>query len=85
LLLGGQRIGDERYKRKQAAGYKSTGGEPCGRAGGKIGSGYEFKLKKLRNAFFHDRPFTFFLMKSLNYLVPYIVQHFVITFIAGHI
>jgi len=55
LLLGGQRIGDERYKRKQTAGHRSTGGEPCGSAGGKIGSGYEFKSNKVRNAIFHDR------------------------------
>lgn len=55
LLLGGQRIGHERYKCKQTAGYRSTGGEPCGSAGGKIGSGYEFKLNKVRNAYFHDR------------------------------
>jgi hypothetical protein len=56
LLLGGQRIGDEWYKRKQTAGYRSTGGEPCGSAGGKIGSGYEFKFNEMRNAIFHDRP-----------------------------
>jgi hypothetical protein len=48
--------GDERNKRKQTAGYRSTGGEPFGSAGRKIGSGYEFKLNKVRNEFFHDRP-----------------------------
>ena len=54
VLLGGPRIGDERYKRQQTAGYRSTGGEPCGCAGGKIGSGYEFKFNKVRNTIFHD-------------------------------
>jgi hypothetical protein len=53
--LGGQRIGDERYKRKQIVGYRSADGEPCGIAGGKIGSEYEFKSNKVRNALFHDR------------------------------
>ncbi len=56
--MGGQRIGDERYKRKQTAGYRSTSSEPCGSSGGKIGSEYEFKLNKVRNALFHDRPLT---------------------------
>jgi hypothetical protein len=60
-LKGDERIlGDSDFvKEILTAGYRSTGGEPCGSAGEKIGSGYEFKLNKLRNAFFHDRPLTF--------------------------
>jgi len=34
----------------------TTGGEPGGRAREKIGSGYEFKLFEMRNAFIHGRP-----------------------------
>jgi hypothetical protein len=34
----------------------ATDGEPGGRAREKIGSGYEFKHFKMRNAFIHDRP-----------------------------
>ncbi|MDD4393021.1 MAG: hypothetical protein PHQ97_09790, partial [Desulfobacterales bacterium] len=37
-------------------GYRSTGGEPFGSAGGKISSGYELKLNKVGNAFIHARP-----------------------------
>jgi len=55
VFLGGQSIGDEWYKRKQTAEYRSTGGEPCSSAGRKIGSGYEFKFTKVRNVIFHDR------------------------------
>jgi hypothetical protein len=42
----------------QKNGYRSTGGEPCSSAGRKIGSEYEFKSNKVRNAFFHDRALT---------------------------
>ena len=56
--MGGQRIRDERNKRRQTTGAGSTGSEPGGSARRKIDSGYEFKLNKLRNAFFHDRPHT---------------------------
>ena len=56
-VLDNQRIGDERYKcRARMIGHRSIGSEPCGSAGRKIGSGYEFKFNKVRNAFFHDRP-----------------------------
>ena len=59
--MGGQRIRDERNKRRQTTGAGSTDSEPGGSAGSarrKIDSVYEFKLNKLRNAFFHDRPHT---------------------------
>jgi hypothetical protein len=56
VLLGGQRIRDERNKRGQTAGYRSTCGEPGGSARGKIDSGYESKPITIRNAFIHDRP-----------------------------
>ncbi len=57
LLLGGKIIRDERNKRKQTARYRSAGSEPFGSSGRKIGAGHEFKSDKLKNAFFHDRPF----------------------------
>ncbi len=56
MLLGGQRIRDERNKRGQTAGYRSTGSEPSGSARRKIDSRYGNKLNKIRNAFIHDRP-----------------------------
>ena len=66
LLLGSQRIRDERNKRRQTARSRSTGSEPVGSARRKIDSGYEFKLNKMSNAFFHVRPYTpipsFFLL-----------------------
>jgi hypothetical protein len=59
-------MGDERYKRKQTAGHRSTGGEPCSSAGRKIGSEYEFKSNKVRNALFHDRYVPETVKKHLN-------------------
>jgi hypothetical protein len=56
--LGGQRIRDERNKQRQTTEAGSTGSEPGGSARRKIGSVYEFKLNKIRNVFFHDRPHT---------------------------
>ena len=57
MLLGGTRIGDERYKRWQTAGIGPTGCESGSRAWRKNISGYECTANKLGNAFFQDRPY----------------------------
>ena len=54
LLLGGQRIGNERNKCWQPAESGAIGSEPGGIVRRKISSGYEVKLKKLGNALIHD-------------------------------
>ena len=54
LLLGGQRIRNERNKCWQPAESGAIGSEPGGIARRKISSGYEVKLKKLGNALIHD-------------------------------
>lgn len=53
LLLGGQRIEDDRNKRRQTDGFGSIGSEPDGGARRKTGSGFECNANKMRNAFFH--------------------------------
>ena len=53
IIFSGQTIRDERNNRRQTDRYKSTGSEPGSRARRKINSGYEFKLNKMRNVFFH--------------------------------
>lgn len=58
LLLGGQRIRNERNKCWQPAESGAIGSEPGGIVRRKISSGYEVKLKKLGNALIHDRPKT---------------------------
>ncbi len=42
----------------KTAEFRSTGSEPDSSARRKIGSGFEFKLNKMRNAFFYVRPYT---------------------------
>jgi len=59
LLLGGQRIRNERNKRWKPAESGAIGSAPGGGiARRKISSGYEVGLKKLGNALIHDRPKT---------------------------
>jgi hypothetical protein len=41
----------------KTAEFRSTGSEPGGSERRKIGSGFEFKLNKMTNAFFHVRPY----------------------------
>jgi len=64
--LGGLRIREERNKRRQTTGAGSTGSEPGGSARRKIDSVYEFKVNKLRNAFFHDRPHTRLMLQVVG-------------------
>ena len=53
-----RRYGHLFQNRRQTTGAGSTGSGPGGSARRKIDSVSEFKLNKMRNAFFHDRPHT---------------------------
>ena len=59
--MGGQSINDECINRRQIAKFQSTDSKLGGRAKRKIDSEYEFKLNKMRNAFFHGCPSVIFI------------------------